>query len=263
MSSQGSKLPRCGVGPFEPKFRLLLTALFTLNGMIKPGSVVDCGAERGGESCFFADLDSGRRIHAVEPLPQNARSVDMVSKSRPNVALLRGGLGSAERFVERAQHTQSGSMIINLQKAQSANYSKASRGFYVYTLDKLFGQGGRWAGEHLAFGHFDVEGAELDLLKGAEMTIQRDRPVFSIEVELGKHTSRFRYATAMAVLAKLGYRAFVVPENCARPGGINCRNTMCFPSERPPPAWIVEAHNLTETHLGDPPLHSHYGLPGY
>lgn len=236
--------PACRTTSWERKFTKHMSDILQTPGMLLEGSIVDCGAETGGESCLFADLAPERTVHAIDPLPYNIESVrKLVRSGRPNIKPIRVGLGSAERIVHigQSKHTKSGSMLINVHHAPSFAGNESSRTFHVRRLDNLFGFAklagerfhGEWAGEKLAFGHFDLEGGELELLKGAKQVILRDRPVFTIEVGIGGAP----YPVALQVLASLGYRAFMVPERCGIPK--ECRNVLCFPLERLPPAWLV------------------------
>ena len=103
-------------------------------------------------------------------------------------------------------------MVVNAAGAKTGLARTDSlTAFRVRRLDDLFGANGAWSGEALAFGHFDVEGAELDLLRGARWVISRDRPIFTVEVP----TSYTSYAQQLLdEIASLGYGALVVPEKC-------------------------------------------------
>ena len=240
--------PPCILTHWEPKFRTYLKAIFDTPGLLPEGSIVDCGAERGGEACWFADLAPNRSVIAIEPLPKNIASIRKVAVAgRPNIVPLHGGLGSVERIVNihTSKHTKSGSMLIDVHKAPSAVNESGTETFPIYRLDDLFGIGGenmsarvanvglQGAFERLAFGHFDVEGAEVDLLKGATRVIMRDRPIFTIETGSASVT----YSNALKVLTGINYTGYVVKEQC----GVfrSCRNVLCFPVERLPPAWLV------------------------
>ena len=46
-------------------------------------------------------------------------------------------------------------------------------------------------GEKLAFAHIDVEGVELDVLKGGIKTIKADRPIFTVELIVHENVQYF------------------------------------------------------------------------
>ena len=245
---------RCKLVFWEPKFRQYMKDIFETPGMLLEGLVVDCGAERGGESCWFADLAPNRTILALEPLPANLRDLQTVANFRHNVLALHGGLGSVHRRINwhMGQHTKSGSMLLNIQKSPTSTSGSPST-FQVYRLDNIFGLENDGTPKdvppkivasmglrpRLAFGHFDVEGGELDLLAGAQRVIKRDRPVFTIEVGSGGA----KFEVAHKLLREMGYLAYTVPEQCGTPKG--CRNVLCIPKERPPPDWLING-----THAG-------------
>ena len=226
-----SKLPCCMTVTLEPLFRAWVVMVFAIEGLVLNGSIIDSGANTGGESCFLADLRPGRIVHAIEPLEHNLRSVKKVAASRPTVVPMLGGLGNVERTlnIHTTAHVKSGLQLMYTHRAKENN-STSSGSFPIRRVDSLFAN--EWAGESLAFAHWDVEGAELDLLQGAMATIRRDRPVFSIEVGVG-----FTLQQALPLLRSLGYGALVVPEVCGTPR--TCRNALCFPKERLPPPDLV------------------------
>ena len=151
-----------------------------------------------------------------------------------NIHPLHGGLGSVERMVDMApRKLRTGkkiTMLEDVQLAPAANQSSATT-FRVYRLDNLFAA--QWPSQRLVFAHFDVEGAELDVLAGATDTIRRDRPIFTVELKLGNTAYN---AKLFGAVRELGYDAFVVPERCGVP--YDCRNVICLPAERQPTAAL-------------------------
>ena len=82
----------------------------------------------------------------------------------------------------------------------------------------------------LAFAHWDVEGAEPDLLAGAVDVIHRDRPLFTVETH-SVHMAR-EHSQVMQLLNEYHYTAMEIMEVCG--GWTDCRNWLCVPSERLP-----------------------------
>ena len=203
---------------------------------------MDTGAERGGESCWFADLAPDRTVRAIEPLPWNVNSIQQLARTRTNIKVVQGGLGSKDRFVKfkgegAAKHTKSGSMLISVHTAPSAvldNTTNAQYSFRVRRLDDLYEHD--WRGARLAFGHFDVEGAELDLLEGADVVIQRHRPVFTVEFSDGRRGTTSRNALFKHIV-RYKYRCYAIPEQCGLKA--DCRNAVCFPAERDAPEALL------------------------
>ena len=215
----------CATSLHEPLLQQLVQVIFN-TGMLQNGSVVDCGAHKGGEACYFAELDPMRVVHAVEPIPDNLNDIKQRYGNRTNLQPLHGGLGSVERTVELGAMRRTKTMLVGVSEAPSAKNPSSSSSFQVHRLDGLFER--VWHDERLAFGHFDVEGSELDLLQGATATIRRDRPVITVELNVLRTEPT---SNIMAMLHSLDYHVLLVPEQC----GLNCdcRNVICVPKERP------------------------------
>ena len=56
----------CVLNPQESLFSFLISEII-VSGMLSPGSIVDCGAHKGGEACLYASLAPARTVHAIEP----------------------------------------------------------------------------------------------------------------------------------------------------------------------------------------------------
>ena len=105
----------------------------------------------------------------------------------------------------------------------------------LWTVDALFGS--LWAGERLGFAHLDLEGMEIDALRGAAATLARDRPVLTVEV--WTHTKDKATHDKLSHLASLNCDTYVIDEVAGVP--FDVRNLLCVPREanlttRPLPA---------------------------
>ena len=54
----------------------------------------------------------------------------------------------------------------------------------MWPVDQLFAT--QWRDERLGFAHWDTEGNELDILRGAVGTLRRDAPIFTVEIVVHK-----------------------------------------------------------------------------
>ena len=59
------------------------------------------------------------------------------------------------------------------------------------------------------------EGLESQVLDGAQQTIARDRPLFTVESFPSSEPAT--YLTLMRKVVKLGYRAYEIDEQCGKP----------------------------------------------
>ena len=64
-------------------------------------------------------------------------------------------------------------------------------------------------------------------------SLRQDRPVFTVEVGDRRNAN----SKLLAIIASLGYRTYLVNEQCGY--NLDCRNLICFPLERLPPASLV------------------------
>ena len=172
-------------------------------------------------------------------------NIELIRRSYSNISNLlplHGALGSQRRTVtmkgagSRAGNSAQLSNVFK-QPSVDATANKDRRDtFEVFTLDELFSN--EWTGERLAFGHFDVEGSEADVLRGASAILRRGMQSLGLKPEtsrsplyllltFGPHTDRPTFVVEVHVLQAaatkelmdlimaLDYQPFIVAE---RPG---------------------------------------------
>lgn len=210
----------------EPLMQKLLLGLLQA-GLVPSGSIVDAGTADGTEACSFAAVAPTRAVHALDPLALNVRAAKQLAQraGTANLKPLVGALGDEERRMFVPQHlAQRVGQQVSVPAPDSPTEERFKRvtalrragpgvngsSFPVYRLDALFH--GRWTGERFGLGHFDVEGHELALLRGAARTIRRDHPLLT--VELTYNAKEHAYAVALLTfLERHGYSAFVMDES--------------------------------------------------
>lgn len=133
-------------------------------------SYFDCGAFNGDTVTDFLTAAGGkyRRIWAAEPDPKNfAKLQRYVDSTKPaNIELINKGIYSEAGSVH---FNNEGSMLSMIDE-------KAYNSIEVDTIDNIVGDA------EVTFIKFDVEGAELEALKGAAQTIIRQRPLLAVSV---------------------------------------------------------------------------------
>jgi FkbM family methyltransferase len=181
--------------------------LFYLDRIVPEGAItVDVGANCGLYTRKLARLS--RRVHAFEPSHSMANLLRRTSA--PNVSVhevaLSDQAGHAELFIP-----QDGDELVHglasLEPAVGAS-SKAVASINVTTtkLDAVVRQ-------DVAFVKIDVEGHELNVLKGAVELLERSQPVFLVEAE-DRHRARAT-RSIFEFFEKRSYRGFFLKDGSA------------------------------------------------
>jgi FkbM family methyltransferase len=178
-----------------------------LRALHRPGTIVDVGAHDGALAVPLAALP-GVRVVAFEPLPPAfARLVAAVAglpvTPRPEAL----GLGPGRLSLEVP-------VVGGIAREQWASVAKDYAA--IAAADPRVENVLRWEVEVIALDSLhladvtamkiDAEGAEEEVLRGAEATLRRCRPVLTVEIE-----ERHRAGSTRAVpafLAGLGYRGY-------------------------------------------------------
>ena len=206
----------------------LAACLLSISHLLSQGLVLDAGANDGKTTKMLAQMFNGRHVLSVEPLRNNVATIHSMKRSLGlnKVTILHGGLGQHAGYdsypasiekVEAGAQSQIG-LLENYKSNRSQTDEQVQ--FRVYTVDYLMHT------KRLALAHWDVEGGELSVLKGASATILRDNPVFT--VESFPKTNADGHARLMAyVEGTLGYACLQIVEVCGFP--VDCRNHVCVP----------------------------------
>jgi FkbM family methyltransferase len=182
--------------------------------LFRPGTLIDAGAHDGGLTLPFAALP-GVRVLAFEPLPQAFARLQSAVRAQhggtlpPHITLHNSALG--ERAGDIVLEVPVVGGVAQQQWASVVKDYEAIRAadpridaiqritVPVLALDSL-------AIGDLTAMKIDVEGAEEEVLRGAQQTLQRCRPILSVEIE-ERHRPGSLHAVP-ALLAGLGYRGF-------------------------------------------------------
>jgi FkbM family methyltransferase len=135
---------------------------------VLPGEVViDCGASEGAFTLRV--LRRAAHIVAFEPLPLFVSSMRKTFSQSPNVTIVPAALGSAE-----------GTAILEGPPLRGAVERNGGEGvpIKVTTIDEYV----KSTGIEVDFIKADVEGFELEVLRGAENTIKKFRPKMAFTV---------------------------------------------------------------------------------
>ena len=153
--------------------------------------VVDIGANIGAHSVTISNLFNSVTVHAFEPVSINSDIlVKNVEINELNVVCHKYGLGDKNDTMYEP----------NFEESQEANYGghgltwdKNGKSVVVRTLDSFEFDG-------VSFIKIDVEGFEINVLKGAMQTIQKSKPVMIIEI----WDRMYEYSMSQDVFKELG-----------------------------------------------------------
>ena len=188
----------CSKNHFEPIFRTIVR-LVVQHELMPAGDVVDAGAHRGHESCYYADLMPARTVHALEPVRASLQAIRdkyLTGGFRPNLQPMQAGLGSRLKTLDmrRVQKGVARGRLYTVEQLENTHLHAdredapvSATSVPIFTIDMLFRT--IWPDRRLGFAHLDVEGAELDVLRGGALTFAKDRPIFSVEVHVAENAT--------------------------------------------------------------------------
>lgn len=219
----------------KPRAELLLNSIVAglfHEARVPNGAIVDAGANDGAWACMYASLDAARTVHAIEPLAGNVEKIRALNIA--NIHAILGALGNRSAWLDAGQKR-----IGQLERLHAGGGSMDASGmsapFRMMRLDDLVREG---TIASLGFMHFDCEGSEADVLRGAVQAIARWQPIFTVEVHV--HLDRAATIALLGVIEWLRYDAYLVEEPCGI--RLDCRNLLCVPRSR------------TDTLIGSPTL---------
>jgi FkbM family methyltransferase len=169
-------------------------------------AVIDVGAHKGGFLYWLRHhVTASGKVFAFEPQPPLAQYLKEVVALQDwhNVVVEASGLssmsGTMDLFIPAPEGEPSPGATLSPVDRSAAHHSVRVP---VVTLDDYLGSNGN---PRITFIKCDCEGHELEVFKGAERTLRRDRPVLLFECEQrhlpgGSPTAVFDY------LRGLGYR---------------------------------------------------------
>lgn len=136
-----------------------------LTSIKRSGAFLDCGSYDGESAIEYMKLSNEEcQVFAFEPDKENYRNLAERMKDRENVTCLNKGVYSSEKKLSFASN---GDVSSSLQESGNEIVD-------VTTIDKTVGS------DKVAFIKMDIEGAELEALKGARKVIERDMPILAV-----------------------------------------------------------------------------------
>jgi FkbM family methyltransferase len=193
-------------GDFEPAETRLMT------GVVQSGwTVVDVGANFGWHAIHLArHVGSAGRVFAFEPIPETFDELfenRRLNNCEHNLEIVNAALGTMEgdvTFYLPSIHLGAGAASQHLDLGAKVQVR-------MHSLDDFLEQRGV---TRVDFIKADVEGGELNVLRGAERIIGRCRPAILVE-NVDVHCRRFGQSPSdlMTFLRTHGYRGLYIGEN--------------------------------------------------
>jgi len=204
---------RFRVRALKARFRDQSVEFGVIRRHLQPSDIAcDIGANKGSFIYWLSSWCRTGRVIAFEPQPELARRLETICRviGLDNVKVEARAVyshsGVQDLFVPRGH--QPGASL-NRGAAEGESFEILS--VPVVSLDEYFG-------EHDKVGllKIDAEGAEFEILKGAERILRRHAPLLVFECE-NRHLTRGDVGDVFAYLEGLGYRGEFVCGNALLP----------------------------------------------
>ena len=196
--------------------------LFKSNYLDVNKSIIDIGSYIGDNSIVWSKfLKNSGKVFAIDPYDKNLDFGKMVAdiNSISNIEFIEAAcsdeVGKDLRYGGSLDHVTFKEEINQFQKIIKAD-----------TLDNLIKQNIN----KITLLHVDVEGLELEVLKGAKKIIEKSKPTITFE----QHISNEKISDVTEFIKSFGYQIFMINEvipNCYR----DCRNFIAFDQTKPLP----------------------------
>ncbi len=200
-----------------PRFRLAATYYYLrfsgaleneiciVKDLIKArGTAIDVGANEGAWSYPLSRIFS--KVEAFEPIPDCAAIIK--DSGNKNIEVHQVALSSSKGIKELHIPIANGKPLTGYATFGDLEGEYTTMSIPVHKLDDYSFTG-------VAFMKIDVEGHELEVIKGAEATIRREKPAMIVEIEQ-RHLN-FPMALIFDAIIKFGYKAFFLQGNQLHP----------------------------------------------
>jgi FkbM family methyltransferase len=186
----------------------VLTVAVMRKALQAPGAAIDVGAHAGEIMRLLRFVSPQVPIVAFEPLPDHYEKLVEAWNGVPGVRIFNAALSDREE-VREFTHVVTNPAYSGFRERKYERSSEETATISVTTrvLDDVLGER-----ERIAFVKIDVEGAELEVLRGAVRTLSTNKPVVVFEHGLG---AADRYETTPEQVFDLlnetcGLRVFVM-----------------------------------------------------
>lgn len=177
-----------------------------------PRMVFDIGAHHGKATAEYLDVWKSAVIHSVEPFSESFEILQTRFAKNPLISCHQIALGDSER--DGPLLIRSGSVNNSLKDYEESFAGEALLGAEQVTIRTLTSLCQDLGIQHIDFLKVDTEGADLEVLMGAEQMLAR-RAIGVIQVEVGVDPDNHKHVPLEACKPKVeefGYRLFGIYE---------------------------------------------------
>ena len=179
--------------------------IYIIKELVKArGIAIDIGANEGAWSYPLSRIFP--RVEAFEPIPDCAAIIK--DSGKKNIIAYQVAISSTDGVKELHIPVFKGKLLTAYATFGDLEGQYRTMSIPVRRLDDYSFTG-------VAFVKIDVEGHELEVIKGAEATIRREKPVMIVEIEQ-RHLN-FPMAVVFDEIIKFGYKAFFLYGNHLHP----------------------------------------------
>ncbi len=154
---------------------------------------LDIGANIGNHSLFFSNFFN--QVISFEPNNSTFKVLEINGALASNIHAINVGLGSKSAILDAFVNP------LNIGGAAISDSSEANIEFKIITLDTYLKENPT---SSISFIKIDVEGHELETLKGASQTLQKYYPILALELHAKKERSQSD--SILSFLQEKGYK---------------------------------------------------------
>lgn len=195
-------------GLYEKEYLDDLHQLMTTIGInLSISTAIDIGANIGNHTIEFSKYF--KQVFSFEPNPRTFDILKANTKNINNIEAFNFGCGDEQKFLKMQENFNNMGMSTAKFKIESNNHFKIE----IKPLDDFLNRLSK-----LALIKVDVEGMELDVLKGANKIIDKFHPIICFEQNEWEFTKEFKETEPVEWLRAKGYRIYakfeqLVPKN--------------------------------------------------
>lgn len=185
------------LGALEPEIPLLPGFL---GDCIHDGVALDIGANVGIYT--YALHQFGMDVHAFEPQPACAKVLSAWAQGKNGITVHNSGVGSTEGNLTLHIPMVDGKPIPTRASFLPTGQDEQQLSVPVVRIDSS-------SFDKVSFIKIDVEGHEIEVLRGAANTIERFRPKLLVEIDRNRH-NRESFEEIIDLLRRKGYRCYTI-----------------------------------------------------